>query len=988
MGKKFIIFFTLFFSFPFNGKAEIIGFRDDLPFRNDLQNDFEGMIEFVQFRSIPPHSTLKLVTHRRALLLMIPKNEYELKTLEVIAYRNEKELGRLRMNSPSFFPGTDQEFIKEYKSPKVKYSTKAWSVPFPAAWMQQGLWLKFIDQHGNSAILSKDKLNFGGASELFLTNFRLGMLSELRKPQELELDPINMANDYFQTIPVAKLKLGTYLPLEIKDKIVMSNGQEYTPSNLSTSIGNWHNGDMREEILKGVFGQGISRANYGITNSALQEQQFYNFKQIQIHSGTGSYSNGKDVVHGGSGGNGLATLDQTLGNEFSHELGHSFNVMHFHGGDMYNFQNENSGWGYDANRNVMLGSLIWNRNKHQKSAPYWKNIFQFNAHPMAGATENGNVSKFTQFTNFTAQVVQQDLESYPVISADSPTGYKIWNDYHKDMIILWNSNYPKPQYFDVSVMTLVGFYDPFGELQSHIYPAIYGNLGYVYSYENQKQEDCWLEVESEYKIDRIPLSSKRFIENKMNLFHVNFIYENIKYKHANIFCNIKGNIKKLSTLKIEQPQSTLLKGVIISDEQISHKKGLFRYLKIKILSSYLLNEHSSISEIFLIDKNGNYLAKDNWYIKYVTSEENAKKLSAKNIIDGNLYSSWHSEYTVGWDAGKPISFPHEIVVDLGDYYDLKESQLEINQSSYFHGIKNYNISASSDNINWHLMAEGVFEKGILTNIVKFDQKANKEIENQIFKRKKRFSPEINENLNLNFYQIKMNNFCLTSADHLLKLYICNLKDENQYWNLNEYGKLLNKGNKKCLHVNKLMNLEKLYFIDCNIADKWKYFPDKRISIKENKNFVLDYSGKNNVILYKFHGGLNQKWDFFLTKNEVKKENYLNIKKIIQHNVTSSTEIIFESFSDTISGYVYESHTPYLNLYENGFIKKNTNVSFKVLQSPKCGIFQMAESYGGFVYLKNTDQCSNINTDNVIIEVTEENNSIKEKKKFSLKLRIK
>ena len=388
----------------------------------------------------------------------------------------------------------------------------------------------------------------------------------------------------------------------------------------------------------------------------------------------------------------------------------------------------------------------------------------------------------------------------------------------------------------------------------------------------------------------------------------------------------------------------------------------------------------------MLDKNGNYLAKDNWSIKFVTTEDNEKKLSARNIIDGNFYTSWHSEYTVGWNSGRAISFPHEIVVDLGDNYDLKECYLEINKSRHFHGIKNYDISASSDYINWHLMAEGVFEKDIVMNTVKLDENVSKETENKISIRKKRFSPEIIKNLN--YYQIKIGYYCLTSADDFLKFYICNLKDANQYWNLNTHGQLINKENKKCLHVNDIKNLEKLSFIDCKVATKWRYFPDKRISVQSNKDFVIDYAGKNNVILYKFHGGLNQKWDFILPKKEVANENNLNVKKFVQHAVGSSVEIIFESSSDTISGYVYESHKPYLNLFDSGFIKKNSNVSFKVLQNPNCGVFHMAESYGGFVYRKNRDQCFNLNNDNVVIEVTEINNSIKEKKKFTLKLKTK
>ena len=73
MKKYFIIYLILFSLFIQNIQAKIIGFRDDYPFINHLKKDLEGMIEFVQSRSIMPNDSLQLVTNRRALLLFTPK---------------------------------------------------------------------------------------------------------------------------------------------------------------------------------------------------------------------------------------------------------------------------------------------------------------------------------------------------------------------------------------------------------------------------------------------------------------------------------------------------------------------------------------------------------------------------------------------------------------------------------------------------------------------------------------------------------------------------------------------------------------------------------------------------------------------------------------------------------------------------------------------------------------------------------------------------
>ncbi len=851
MKKYYIIYLILFFSFFQKIQAKIIGFRDDYPFVNHLKKDLEGMIEFVQSRSIMPNDSLQLVTNRRALLLLTPKYSNTIENIQVTGFYKGKVLGKFMMNSPSFFPATDQNTALENNLPRVKYSTKAWSIPLPASWIRHGLSLKFKDQKGRVGILDEEQFNFGAPSEIFLTNFRLGMLSKLREPEELELDPLNEANDFFQTVPVAKLKLGTFLPLEIKDKIVMPDGKIYTPDNLSDSLGGWEFGDMREEILKGLFGAGINRANYGIFSSIAMEQSYFNFNQMPIYGGTGSYKNGENINHGLSGGNGLATLDSTKGNEFSHELAHSFHVDHYHGGEKYNFHNEKSGWGYDANRNVMLGSLLWRKWSNKQYKVTWKNLYDFNAHPMAGAEENGNVSKYTQFTNYTSEIVQKDLAKYSVISKESPTGYMVWNEYFKQMIIQWKTNYPIPKYYDVPIMTLVGFYDPVGKLPSHIYPALYGNLGYVYPFEKEEKTGCWLSVHSSSGTENVKLEDYRFHNSKMNMFHINFLYENRDYYSAKIFCDINGEKKELSQINIESPSNELPIPVIISDIHEPQKKKLHRYLKLKLLNSHYINpdhsSHTSISEIDLIDKNNQKILKKKWSIKYVTSEENIRNFHAKNAIDKNPKTFWHTEYSNGWNNGKSIPFPHEITIDLGDYYDLKEYYLNVYQDKGYNNIKNYMISASSDFEDWEILAKGELQKFQDNNVI-----------------------------NLNQY--------------------------SEYYSENE----------------------------------------------DNKRRKREATEKNK-----------------LSENPLYSQN----KKINKIGLT------FKSQSDTISGYLFIGNSPEINLYQNGILDSDSNITFKIKQNPSCGRISIAESYGGFVYRKDLNKCYQMSYDMAVIEIKQEKNSI-------------
>jgi hypothetical protein len=81
------------------------------------------------------------------------------------------------------------------------------------------------------------------------------------------------------------------------------------------SKGDWHNGTMRQRIGKELISHGIDNANYGINSTAGEGEDGHPYvaAQLTAHNSSGRYSNGV-VTHGGSGGGGIVTLDDTLGN--------------------------------------------------------------------------------------------------------------------------------------------------------------------------------------------------------------------------------------------------------------------------------------------------------------------------------------------------------------------------------------------------------------------------------------------------------------------------------------------------------------------------------------------------------------------------------------------------------------------------------------------------------------------------------------------------
>lgn len=81
----------------------------------------------------------------------------------------------------------------------------------------------------------------------------------------------------------------------------------------------------------------------------------------------------------------------------------------------------------------------------------------------------------------------------------------------------------RPQASGVPVTTLVGYFDPEGELQSYIYPALHGAYGFLYDDDSATltDTDCQLWVESGNEILRFRLDNNRIQSNVMNKFHIN-----------------------------------------------------------------------------------------------------------------------------------------------------------------------------------------------------------------------------------------------------------------------------------------------------------------------------------------------------------------------------------------------------------------------------------------------------------------------------------
>lgn len=510
----------------------------------------------------------------------------------------------------------------------IVYATDAWSGVMPAEWIVPGISLEF-SQGGLTGKLSD--LQVGAPTQLLIHTIDVGMLTTPRNEFAFSNDP-QAHREYFQTVPTSKLIVGQYAPLHLKE-VMLPDGTLLTDADPGN--GGWHEGTMRQHIGKELISHGIDNANYGINCTAGEGEQSHPYvaAQLAAHNNRGKYANGIQV-HGGSGGGGIVTLDNSLGNELSHEVGHNYGLGHyvdgFNGSVHRPADQNNSTWGWDADKNRFIPNFAMKRSgrdtcvEGQCQEPFDGRSYGLDA--MAGGEPMSGMNRFTLYTPNTASIIQTFLESKAIFDARSQTGFSKWNpltsrmepyehrvnvgrqtdapikdlseqslttllgEYDRVKISMadgnWKAEIPvpkasaanrgriviidhnasynsdlilngqkakvsrgfkksfvsngarwietgasdggmlrKPEKFGVPVVTLVGYYDPDGELTSYIYPAMHGVCGFCYPDDSStlNETDCQLRVEANDGELRFRLVNARLSRDGkvMNKFHIN-----------------------------------------------------------------------------------------------------------------------------------------------------------------------------------------------------------------------------------------------------------------------------------------------------------------------------------------------------------------------------------------------------------------------------------------------------------------------------------
>ncbi|WP_305844244.1 M66 family metalloprotease [Photobacterium leiognathi] len=317
----------------------------------------------------------------------------------------------------------------ELENNKLVYADNTWSLKIPSNWIQPGIKIKFT--YGELSGELND-IKVGAPTELLIHTIDIGMLTEPRDAFDFAKDT-SAQREYFQTVPVSRMTVSRYESLYLPE-VMLPNGTLLTDFDPST--GGWHTGTMRGRIGKLLISHGIDNANYGINSSIAESEDGHPYlaAQLTAHNSRGNYENGI-VIHGGSGGAGIVTLDSSLGNEFSHEVGHNLGMGHHPGGFSGSIHRQadavNSTWGWDADLNKFIPNMSSKKSNESTcfngecQAPF--DGRKFGSDAMAGGGPMSPINRFTLYTPYTAAHMQRNLESKIVFSADSETGFRKWD---------------------------------------------------------------------------------------------------------------------------------------------------------------------------------------------------------------------------------------------------------------------------------------------------------------------------------------------------------------------------------------------------------------------------------------------------------------------------------------------------------------------------------------------------------------------------------
>ena len=712
---------------------------------NLTEGDLLGRVQFAQTHTIDPKNNAarnepSLIPYRNALLLFTP--QVELTSLEATVtatYNNVKSTKTYTLEPPKNMPKSDKN---NSDKKDITYSKRSFSVMLPYNMVCPDMRIDFKGVTKDGALLTgalynpesiteEQNIEFAAPQEGVFLFLKLGMLTGVPTDPVYQFDMIDDAAhamaEYFQTVPFSRLVNGKYEDV-VLNEVILRDGKIYTGQS-DYQNPDAYSGDMREDVAKAQFSVGIDLANKGVASSALDQSHEINHDMFYftVHHTQGKYAGGKVQGHGLSGGNGIGTLYASSGNEFSHEVGHGYNMGHYPFSDTVSYgsiHGYQTGWGYDAYHNRMRANVAWNSGGGtEEFMQYFISPFQatynWNKDSMAGGWADSAISRYTHNTAMTTRQIQQNIKGRYFLSdskLNNAYEYAEWDEANKkirrasDISFLQNRINPTEK--GVPVITILGGYDPDTPAKSVLYPRLRGNWGNIFGslFTANPEGSVYLEITySDNSKEYVKLNETRFNSGLINKFHVNIPESK---KPVKVVLYNKG-VTKTININVNDYNTPMPKAVIIGKENgykdviAQDVSTLNTLLKDKVVSSYTLTDREKYlietlsfnNSIEQLEANPKAIANDylsrNKGIKVIDdfieqnydlleSDNQEKDAELKNLLNSNGMGSVSYLFNQAVINGKCIAVNSDKVVTAKTCNELDNQRWVIDSNGRIH----------------------------------------------------------------------------------------------------------------------------------------------------------------------------------------------------------------------------------------------------------------------------------------------------------------
>lgn len=340
-------------------------------------------------------------------------------------------------NSKGIWYTKDDEAINE-----IAYSDKAYTAILPAEVLTPGLQLDFITTSGKEGAL--DSIKIGANTKMLINTIDIGLLTEPRD-HFLFAKQHKLQREYFQNMSINQLMVNQYEAIHLTE-IMLPDGRSFTDHDPGAA--DHYGSDSHYRVARELISAGINTANYGLNSSYVRSNTSWNIDppyhavQITVNMSRGKYASGF-INHGSLGSyRGVASVANSTGNEFSHEVGHEIGVGgHYPGGILgaHNRSTElNSTWGWNPFSHLFVPNFSSEVN-NKSTCIDGQCIAPFEGRFFGKGTMSGGFPLYPDHNAYTfsppyeASIFQDFMENKANFELSSPTGFVKWNNERLEM---------------------------------------------------------------------------------------------------------------------------------------------------------------------------------------------------------------------------------------------------------------------------------------------------------------------------------------------------------------------------------------------------------------------------------------------------------------------------------------------------------------------------------------------------------------------------